>query len=540
MEDDGGSPLIGINPVLMRAMNTDLENVQKLIEQHVLGLRTSFRRAGVDFTPINHLGEIRWWIGDKLPMLKRRQSMTEQLARENRAMGFPSEMVSSEWPGKFASPEEARQRARELAKKYQNDPPGFPPEVWQEIRANQRDPDFAEEFLRRLGPEETASFVANPSGASASGDENRTRLKAFFTMMATASHRGVFDKSWRDKFTRVPAGGAREMIDLFNRAMQNSASPWSADFLVDFGKEVIESDPNPKINRTDYLGDLTSIAILNIVKNPEALRLLLSDERAARKIFGPALMDDPAYRKALAEGLGKALDPKIAPPEIVHRTREDLKQIGLTGEYIDVFMLLGVEVRGDPPTPNIWKQSETEKHQYRLLSVFAYGPLIEAAAAKYDIPVEVLAGVVYLEFGGQPQWYNNLGYAAREWGLYSGHPDKTSFEPMGIQVRTGARALGYDPDNLTVEQREHVMKVITDPQQAIIIAAKILADEKKKTTFANKSSRNLSMQEWEELVGRYNGGGEWNDPKNAVTPDYIDGFRRIREHANEALANPPG
>lgn len=273
----------------------------------------------MDATAIKQLGEIHWWIGDKLPMLKRRQSMTEQLARVYVGLGTPAKMVPSEWEGKFSSPEEARQRARELAGKFQQDRPGtnnlskewldiFPQEVWAEIAANKHDPDFAEEFIKSLGPEKSGALYALLGSLP---EDAGGRERDFAAMMATASHRGVFDENWINRFNAPSDVNGRystqSCFDLFNQLIKENPAeypgPWAASTLVNLGKMLPSA-------LSGYTADGYIDIFVKITKNPEALQQLLADERTAENILSMRYMADLRVRQAFTEGLRGALDQR--------------------------------------------------------------------------------------------------------------------------------------------------------------------------------------------------------------------------------------
>jgi hypothetical protein len=83
--------------------------------------------------------------------------------------------------------------------------------------------------------------------------------------------------------------------------------------------------------------------------------------------------------------------------------------------------------------------------------------VIQAAAHEYGIPADVLAVIVYMEVGGTPMWMDDAIDWARQHDLYPGKPDDTSYGPLAVQIDTAARALGYDPGDLTGQQRDEII-----------------------------------------------------------------------------------
>jgi hypothetical protein len=169
---------------------------------------------------------------------------------------------------------------------------------------------------------------------------------------------------------------------------------------------------------------------------------------------------------------------------------------------------------------------------YKWKWIEANRGLIEAAAREYGIPPDVLAGIMYQEVGGKPPITDHGGDWLRRHGLASGDPDDTSYGPMGIQVDTGAVALGYDPNNLTDKQREEVIKSLEDPEQSVIIAAMVLGNEKDASDFAGVEPENMTPEQERELAARYNGGPDYDGP---IAQGYGDNYTDSRDEVAKRL-----
>lgn len=87
---------------------------------------------------------------------------------------------------------------------------------------------------------------------------------------------------------------------------------------------------------------------------------------------------------------------------------------------------------------------------------------IKLMAMTYQFPPELLAGVCWIEVGGDPNFSDRLGFEVRAFG-WSGPPiidkltitdppAKTSFGSVSIQLRTAARTLGLNPDDMSTSQ----------------------------------------------------------------------------------------
>ncbi|GAA3831347.1 hypothetical protein GCM10022226_60530 [Sphaerisporangium flaviroseum] len=265
-DDDGGRDFAGIDPVMMRAMIKDLETAKGLVDTKVPGLKDAFDKVGLSTKPIVTLTGVAGWINGELPMLNRRQGMAEQLSKENNQFGFTGTMVETEWEGLFKSKAEAEAKAKELAAQYEK-PGGFPDDVWEQIKKYQNDPDFAAAFLKQLGPEKAAWVVGRLRTWGEEGSDER--LRAFATIMATASHQGIIDDAWMKKFTTRSGG---EGPDLWDLAAVIKVGVWDKNTLVLIGQKALKHDQGAG-------GNLLTADILDgISNNPLAASELYSKE----------------------------------------------------------------------------------------------------------------------------------------------------------------------------------------------------------------------------------------------------------------------
>lgn len=108
----------------------------------------------------------------------------------------------------------------------------------------------------------------------------------------------------------------------------------------------------------------------------------------------------------------------------------------------------------------------------------------------------MVAGIAWQEIGGQWGAFDDVTDTIREqadsplspiapeslpWRL-GGDPDNTSFGPIAIQVRRGAEVLGYDPDNLSDQQRGMVEQSLQDPAQKIFTTSEYLPSSKRRVS----------------------------------------------------------
>ena len=84
---------------------------------------------------------------------------------------------------------------------------------------------------------------------------------------------------------------------------------------------------------------------------------------------------------------------------------------------------------------------------------------IRAAAAQYNLMPELLAGVCWVEVGGDPSFIDRVAFEVRafDWSgpsivdriAVTSPPAKTSFGAVSIQLRTAAQTLGLNPASMS-------------------------------------------------------------------------------------------
>jgi hypothetical protein len=125
-----------------------------------------------------------------------------------------------------------------------------------------------------------------------------------------------------------------------------------------------------------------------------------------------------------------------------------------------------------------WKTSKDDKalFDFKKQWVKGYNNVIKAAAKEYDLPEYLVAGVAYIEVGGDPLWIDDVAYKIRKTIPTGKKADRTSFGNISMQIGTAAETLEYSPDKLTEVQREAIISSLKEPGQNIFIAAKHLSD----------------------------------------------------------------
>ncbi|WP_162886612.1 hypothetical protein [Pseudomonas syringae] len=128
---------------------------------------------------------------------------------------------------------------------------------------------------------------------------------------------------------------------------------------------------------------------------------------------------------------------------------------------------------------------------------------IRAAAEKYSLPVELLAGVCWIEAAGDPNIVDRVIFEVRAHDpLNISTPErKTSFGWVSIQLRTAALTLGLDAEKMDISQLRSLANCIENDVYNIDIAAKhlrMLADHDGFTS--------IGMDEVRVIGARYNRG----------------------------------
>ncbi|WP_309578229.1 hypothetical protein [Scandinavium hiltneri] len=97
--------------------------------------------------------------------------------------------------------------------------------------------------------------------------------------------------------------------------------------------------------------------------------------------------------------------------------------------------------------------------------------LIRSAALKYRLPIELIAGVCWIEVGGDPNIVDRIGFEIRAYD-WSGpvyidnnwtitlQPQKTSFGFVSMQLRTAAKTMGLDVAKMDISQLRRLAAVL--------------------------------------------------------------------------------
>jgi hypothetical protein len=130
---------------------------------------------------------------------------------------------------------------------------------------------------------------------------------------------------------------------------------------------------------------------------------------------------------------------------------------------------------------------------------------IIASASCYDLPPQLVAGVVYNEIYWRTP-LKPLVYALRTLVPFTADRDRTSLA-HGMQLRRAAEALGYEPTRLGRRQRAELRRSLRDDREAIFLLAKHLSDLRE-VDFPGRTATDLSPRDAEIIGTRYNFGPE--------------------------------
>lgn len=165
-----------------------------------------------------------------------------------------------------------------------------------------------------------------------------------------------------------------------------------------------------------------------------------------------------------------------------------------------------------------WKFEEGNEFlsQEKEKFVYTYRDVIKDAANKYDVPEFLLAGVAFMEYGGDPYVFDDGGYVLRRYfndivGIeynsisLTRNAYLTSFGNVSIQVRRIAECLGMDVNDMTESQKSEIIQMAREPVTNIYIVAKHLSDLKN-IDYPNIPAESMTEEQITVTSTRYNRG----------------------------------
>lgn len=127
------------------------------------------------------------------------------------------------------------------------------------------------------------------------------------------------------------------------------------------------------------------------------------------------------------------------------------------------------------------------KH-YKNAWVISHSSTIKEQAAINNISPVLLAGVCWIEVGGDPDWIDGIAYSIRAFDhmadplleplTVTKKPELTSFGDVSIQLRRAAEAANLDIAKLNTEQKNELIECLSDEDVNIAFVARHLSQLK--------------------------------------------------------------
>ncbi|EGM5038383.1 hypothetical protein IRT72_004823 [Salmonella enterica] len=168
--------------------------------------------------------------------------------------------------------------------------------------------------------------------------------------------------------------------------------------------------------------------------------------------------------------------------------------------------------------------------------------LIKTAALQYKLPPELIAGVSWIEVGGDPNIIDRIAFDIRviDWSgpdyidknlTVTSPPAKTSFGFVSMQLRTAAKTMGLNADKMTTSELRALSSCLEKDKYNINLAAMHL----RQLADYDKLPKQLGMNDIRIIGARYNRGT--NPSLESIKRDtsYGDFIVRNWQHFNNLL-----
>lgn len=142
-----------------------------------------------------------------------------------------------------------------------------------------------------------------------------------------------------------------------------------------------------------------------------------------------------------------------------------------------------------------------------------HSSLIRSSALRYKLPPELLAGVCWIEVGGDPNIIDRFAFEVRviDWSgpayidrnfTVTSPPAKTSFGFVSMQLRTAAKTMGLDADKMSTSELRSLSQCLEKDTYNINLVAMHL----RQLADYDKLPCPLSMNDVKIIGARYNRG----------------------------------
>lgn len=165
--------------------------------------------------------------------------------------------------------------------------------------------------------------------------------------------------------------------------------------------------------------------------------------------------------------------------------------------------------------PQRWGGGVPYIQRYKDAWVRHHRVAIVNAAGANRLPAPLLAGVCWIEVGGDPTFIDSIAFEVRafDWSgpawtdrqTITRRPETTSFGAVSMQLRTAARTLGMDPSTTTVAQYSELASLLSRDETNIALVARHLVDLAERDGF-HTSLPNLTEDQIKVIGARYNRG----------------------------------
>jgi len=180
--------------------------------------------------------------------------------------------------------------------------------------------------------------------------------------------------------------------------------------------------------------------------------------------------------------------------------------------------------------------------KYKDAWVISHSSTIRNQANINNIQLVLLAGACWIEVGGDPDWIDSVAYSIRSFDHRAGplleplaitkKPGLTSMGDVSIQLRRAAEAANLDFSKINSQQKEEIIKCLSDEDVNIAFVARHLSQLKEvdKVCF-------LPDEEIRILGARYNRGPNLSLDQIKINTSYGDFILRNKAHILELLGN---
>ncbi len=163
--------------------------------------------------------------------------------------------------------------------------------------------------------------------------------------------------------------------------------------------------------------------------------------------------------------------------------------------------------------PRVLGGDKDRLRKYKDAWVKAHSSTIKTQAKLNDISPVLLAGVCWIEVGGDPDWIDTVAYPVRRFDhladpfleplTITKRPELTSFGDVSIQLRRAAEAVGLIFTDLNSQEKRELIECLSDEDVNIAFVAKHLSQLK-------QVDKMCFTEEYEiRIIGaRYNRGPE--------------------------------